>query len=224
MEYYGEKPKKFTKEWWPYFWDYYKWHTIVVVAVIFAIVITVAQVRSQEKYDASLVTAGKILYTDEAKTKLKSNLDKIINDVDDNGTKSVIIEQLAFSLDDEDAQYAGAMQTKFDLKMQTDETFAFVVDKEQLERSFSMTELEGCFAKVDEWLTESIDETDIYKCDGVGYAVNLKNSKLLKDLGINGENAYAFLRYNYKTDKPELEKQYENAKMILNELVKSGKK
>lgn len=221
MEYYGEKPKKFTKEWWPYFWDYYKWHTIVAVAIVLSVVITVVQVKTAEKYDCSLVTAGKIVFTDETRDKLKESLDKIIDDTDENGTKSVLIEQLAFSLDDEDAQYAGAMQTKFDLKMQTDETFAFVIDREQLERSLSSSELEGCFASVDEWLTEEINEADIYEYEGRAFAVNLKNSKLLKDLGINGENAYAVLRYNYKPEKENLEKEFANAKKILNELVKT---
>lgn len=221
MEYYGEKPKKFTKEWWPYFWDYYKWHTIVAVAIVLSVVITVVQVKTAEKYDCSLVTAGKIVFTDETRDKLKESLDKIIDDTDENGTKSVLIEQLAFSLDDEDAQYAGAMQTKFDLKMQTDETFAFVIDQEQLERSLSSSELEGCFASVDEWLTEEINEADIYEYEGRAFAVNLKNSKLLKDLGINGENAYAVLRYNYKPEKENLEKEFANAKKILNELVKT---
>lgn len=221
MEYYGEKPKKFTKEWWPYFWDYYKWHTIVIVAIVLSVAVTVVQVKNAEKYDCSLVTAGKIVFTDETKDKLKESIDKIIDDADGNGTKSVLIEQLAFSLDDEDAQYAAAMQTKFDLKMQTDETFAFVIDQEQLERCVSSSELDGCFASVDEWLTEKIDKADIYEYEGRAFAVNLKNSAILKELGINGENAYALLRYNYKPEKENLEKEFANAKKILNELVKT---
>ena len=32
-EKYGVKPKIFTKEWWPYFWKYYKWHTIAILFV-----------------------------------------------------------------------------------------------------------------------------------------------------------------------------------------------
>ena len=36
-EKYGEVPPKFTKKWWEYFWDYYKWHVIItVVAVLIA--------------------------------------------------------------------------------------------------------------------------------------------------------------------------------------------
>ncbi len=221
MEYYGEKPKKFTKEWWPYFWDYYKWHTIVIVATVLAVVVTVVQVKSQEKYDASLVTVGKIVFTDEVRDQVKSKIDMAIDDVDENGTKSVLIEQLPFSMDDEDAQYASAMLMKYELKLQTDESFAFLCDKEQMERTLSGSETAECFAPLDEWLTEDVNEEDIYTFNGKAYAVNLKNSKILNDAGMNGDNFYAVLRYNYKPQEPELEKQFANAKKILNELVKS---
>lgn len=221
MEYYGEKPKRFTKKWWQYFWDYYKWHTIAIVFVIVCVVVTVVEVKTQEKYDGSLVTVGRVVLTDELSDKLEENIEEAIDDIDQNGEKSILVEQLTFSDDDADVQYSSAMKMKYDLKLQTDESFAFIMDKTQLERSLASPDTDGCFATVTEWLEESVEEDDIFMYDKKPYAVNLKNSKLLKDMGLNGESVYAVLRYNYKPDKEELKLQFENAKKILNALSKS---
>ena len=43
-EKYGTIPKRFTPEWWEYFWMYYKVHTIAITLVILAVAITVYQV------------------------------------------------------------------------------------------------------------------------------------------------------------------------------------
>ena len=221
MEYYGEKPKKFTKEWWPYFWDYYKWHTIAIIFVVVSVVWTAVDIITQEKYDGSLVTVGEVVLTDELSDELKKNVSVAVDDIDGNGTKSVLVEQLAFSDNDVDVQYSSAMKMKYELKLQTDESFAFIMDKTQLERSLSSSDTQGCFATVTEWLTEDINKEDMFEYDKKPYAVSLKNSKLFKDMGLNGENVYAVLRYNYKSDKEELNSQFENAKKILNALLKS---
>ena len=221
MEYYGEKPKRFTKKWWQYFWDYYKWHTIAIVFVIVCVVVTVIEVKTQEKYDGSLVTVGRVVLIDELSDKLEKNIEEAIDDIDQNGEKSILIERLMFSDDDEDVQYSAAMKMKYELKLQTDESFAFIIDKTQLERSLKNSETQGCFATVSEWLTEDVTQEDLFEYNGKAYAVNLQNSKILKDLGLNGQDVYAVLRYNYKPDDEQLNKEFENAKKILNALSKS---
>ena len=42
-EKYGVVPKRFTREWWDYFWMYYKWHTIAIAFVIIAVTVTIVQ-------------------------------------------------------------------------------------------------------------------------------------------------------------------------------------
>ncbi len=220
MEYYGPKPEKFTKKWWEYFWDYYKWHTIVIIAVIIAIITTVVQVLNQEKYDGSLVCAGNVAFPMQYEQMITEHIKEACDDIDADGEKNVLIEQLTFSKDDVDAQYSAAMRTKFDLKLQTNESFAFIMDKELLEQSLTNEQLEGCFAPLDEWLLEDISEENIYSLKGVPYAVKLADSKLLGDMGISGDYFYIVLRYNYDTNDAELEKQFENAKKMLNSIVR----
>ena len=64
-EVYGEKPKKFTKKWWPYFWMYYKWHTISIVAIAVVIISTVMQCVTAEKYDLILTYLGRLHISQE---------------------------------------------------------------------------------------------------------------------------------------------------------------
>ena len=64
-EVYGEKPKKFTREWWPYFWMYYRWHTIIVVVAIIGIAIGVYQKATEVKYDLDIVYRSQSLYIGE---------------------------------------------------------------------------------------------------------------------------------------------------------------
>lgn len=64
-EKYGTIPKRFTKDWWSYFWDYYKVHTLVTVGIIAAIIITIIQVRSTPKYDLYVTYVGDMYLTDE---------------------------------------------------------------------------------------------------------------------------------------------------------------
>ena len=220
MEYYGPKPEKFTKKWWEYFWDYYKWHTIAVVAAILAIITTIVQVVNQTKYDCSLVCAGNVAFPMEFEEKFVTHIEKAVDDLDGDGEKNVLLEQLVFSKDDVDAQYSAAMRTKFDLKFQTNESFAFIMDEELLEQSLTNEQLEGCFVPLNEWLLEDISEESIYSINDIPYAVKLAGSKLLKDVGFSTNNFYAVLRYNYDEKNEEYIKQFENAKKMLNAVVK----
>ena len=54
MEKYGTVPKRFTKAWWEYFWEYYKLHVIVSVVVISMIGISAHQLLTNPKYDVTV--------------------------------------------------------------------------------------------------------------------------------------------------------------------------
>ena len=66
MEKYGEIPKRFTKEWWSYFWDYYKWHVIGGAVVLAMIIITAVQLMSKVAYDEIVTYIGEASYSDSA--------------------------------------------------------------------------------------------------------------------------------------------------------------
>ena len=53
-EKYGEVPPKFTKKWWEYFWDYYKWHVIITVVAVLIASVTIVQCATRPKYECCL--------------------------------------------------------------------------------------------------------------------------------------------------------------------------
>ena len=89
-EKYGTIPKKITKEWWEYFWTYYKWHIIIPFAIILMIVSTIYSQINAEKFDVILTYAGKMNYSQEMTEKLEKELSPLCSDVDGNGKKSLL--------------------------------------------------------------------------------------------------------------------------------------
>lgn len=69
-EFYGEKPKRFSREWWPYFWLYYKWHTIGIAVALLIITTTVVDIINRERYDLEIVYLGSQHIAEESLDKL----------------------------------------------------------------------------------------------------------------------------------------------------------
>ena len=78
-EKYGEVPPKFTKKWWEYFWDYYKWHVIITVVAVLIASVTIVQCATRQKYDMNVVYAGHMNYSEEEINKLKEIISERIS-------------------------------------------------------------------------------------------------------------------------------------------------
>ena len=89
MEKYGTVPKRFTKLWWEYFWDYYKWHTISVAFVSILILVTAVQCATQVKYDMTITVAGDKYLSEDIQSQLSGELGEVIEDCDENGERNV---------------------------------------------------------------------------------------------------------------------------------------
>ena len=70
-ERYGTVPKKFTAEWWDYFWTYYKWYVITILFVVIAIGSTIYGKITEEKFDLTVTYAGNNMYSEEVCDKIK---------------------------------------------------------------------------------------------------------------------------------------------------------
>ena len=57
-EKYGTIPEKFTKAWWAYYWEYYRWYVIVPLVIIIAIGATIYSKVTEEKFDTTLIYAA----------------------------------------------------------------------------------------------------------------------------------------------------------------------
>ena len=132
-EVYGVKPKKFTKEWWPYFWLYYKWHTIVIVLAVIAIIYTIVEMSTQTKYDLKMIYYGYACCDDTAWQDLKAELEPGINDIDDNSEKNIDMFPLTLSTDDSMPQLDSATYVKYTTSYSEDLSQLYIFDKTQMD-------------------------------------------------------------------------------------------
>lgn len=216
-EVYGVKPKKFTKEWWPYFWMYYKWHTIGIVFVVCSVAFTVAQCLMRPKIDLSMTYAGHHVFSDEQSAQISADMGEMIDDIDGDGHRNVDFQRYTFidKPGSEESDYA--MQTKLNMEFYNDRSYIFLPDEQIIKVMTNNDYNDDLYMPVTEWAKEFPDESLLYSVDGVPYAVKLTESAYLNSLGYNTE-MYIMLKRNAKDD--ELERAaYEQSVKIANMLI-----
>lgn len=216
-EVYGVKPKKFTKEWWPYFWMYYKWHTIGIVFVVLAVTITVAQCLMRPKIDLAMTYAGHHVFSDEQSAQISADMGEVIDDIDGDGHRNVDFQRYVFidKPGSEESDYA--MQTKLNMEFYNDRSYIFLSDEQLLKTLTNNDYYDDLYTPVTEWAQSMPDESLLYSLDGVPYAVKLTDSAYLNSLGYNTE-MYIMLKRDTKDD--ELEKAaYQQSVKIANKLI-----
>ena len=216
-EVYGEKPKKFTRGWWPYFWLYYRWHVIVIGIVCLFFAIGIRQCAKSEKYDLVTVYSGVRAISDEDAAKIEDFMSAYVDDIDKNGKQKVFFEQLNVSGEKQDFQYNSAMQTRLLIEMQSETVFLYIMDKKQMSEIIDNPEVNGAFVPVEEWADADLREDCLYGTDGVNRAVSLKDSTLLSETGFKCEDLYVFIQENADDKSSQL---YENSVRIANALLK----
>lgn len=178
-EKYGEIPKLFTKQWWEYFWDYYKIHTIVVLFLIISIVGTVYSFVTRTIYDLEITYAGEMYFKDEEIKGFTDKVEGIIPDVDENGQKNVYVRQITYS-DVDEATYIAASNQRLFLEFTSTDVIMFVLSKEKAEYVFSADGLEGAFKEVSSWCDETDEDRLLYSKDGKAYGVRLDDGVFAK--------------------------------------------
>lgn len=217
-EHYGVKPKAFTKEWWPYFWMYYKWHVVAVVVMGIFVITGVTQCVNKEHYDLEVAYSGDKYYEDSVWTSIETELEEDIADIDDDGEKNIRISPIV-TIDEpgyEEQNYT--MQMKHVAELTSELMCVCIYDKRTMEQyDESITD---SFCMPQEWLDFEVDEDMIgYSKTGKACAVSLKNSSILKSAGIDCEDLYVLVKMN--TDKSgENNAVHENAVTVANNLVK----
>lgn len=216
MEKYGTIPPRFTKEWWSYFWDYYKWHTLGSAFALVLIVTSAVQCATKTKYDMTLTYAGNSSFSDEFSENISSNLGEVIDDIDDNGQKNVFFQPLTFGQENADPQYEMAMQTKLSLEFSAGETYLFIFSKDVADNYLNSDSSEGLFLPLDEWITDNslTDGVQLEMAGGKAYGVSLAESAYFKNLGLDMSQQYIVMRTPRDSELKDekMSAQYENAK------------
>ncbi len=201
MERYGEKPKRFTREWFEYVWEYYKIHIIVTILVIAAVVYTWVSIATRPYYDLYVCFAGEAFLEDSAKEALSMELKNYAEDV--NGDGKVQVKILDYSVPDsfDDQQYAQTMDTKLYLEFQAGDAYVFVMPKEKADKLIEDEALNGVFEETSEWGAADGDNK---------YFAAAGENGVLKKCGIS--DFYIGVR-NDMSRNDEGRQQYENAEV-----------
>lgn len=192
MEVYGKKPKRFTKEWWEYFWDYYKIHTFVTIFAIIIIVSTLVECANKVHYDMQLDFISEYGLTEESKSKIEELMENETEDVTGNEKKEAFLNLLNMS-DMSDPQMVQAMQTKLMVEAACSEAYIFILSPKYVEYFKGS----GMFLNTAQWTDKESSNNEV---------VSLKDCEKLKQLGVDTENLYIGIR-NIRED----EKKDENA-------------
>lgn len=218
-EKYGEVPKLFTKAWWEYFWDYYKWHTISILAVLLVVGLVIYQKATEPKYEFNVSYSSDYNLSDESEKALREMMSEFVTDSDGDGQDGVAINQMVFKEGSNDPQFEYTMVTRLQLEITDENTILYIFDENKAKYLVDSESMDGAFLKTEEWLDSEIDEERLYIHDGEAYAVSLSGSKFMEECGISSGNLYIALR-NYNEDiDDEMKEKIADAKNIANAII-----
>lgn len=127
-----------------YIWMYYKWWIIGILAVVIAVGGTAHEIITRPKYDVEIAFYTDKPISDETITSMEEYFSQFVDDVDNDGQKSVKIYNSSLSIAGNDASMKMAMQTKFTAELAAksypvylfDETFAEIIKQDSYKDSF----------------------------------------------------------------------------------------
>lgn len=221
-EHYGVVPKRFTKEWWPYYWMYYKWPTIGTAFALALIIVTVVQCAARERYDVNVNYTGEAVFAPETARKVEEVLSEYIEDADGDGVKNVFFQQLNLSNTSGSEELDYALQVKHDLELSEDTSYLYMYDKAEAELMLERDSADDVYLPIDEWLDGAAPDTEdgvLCSKSGTPIAVLASSSALLEGAGMNTEGLYIAVRRNYSDEEFNLAA-YRSAAAMANAILK----
>lgn len=220
-EKYGTIPPKFTREWWKYFWDYYKVHTIVTVILVAAVALTVYSKVTAPKYDLTLCYAGASVLNEQTEEAIRKEASKITPDVNESGDSLCDFYQMSFPVDDLKDEFAMAMHTKMQLSLAGDEIYLYILDKSHLE-FYATEKLDHCpFAPLKNWLGKDY-KFSRYSVEGEEVGISLEGNQFLEKNGIDSSDKYLVMRYYPREDQKKQLDGYKAAVKLANSILTYG--
>jgi len=207
-------PKAFTKAWFSYIWDYYKYHILGVLAAVVVGIYTVVQIVTAVKYDLNINFIAKDIMTVEAGEKVVAACKNVCDDLDSNGEVNISFTQHNFTDEAmQDQELHTTLMNKMMSYFAADDELLYIVDDYMLTRILSLSQTEGIFIPVSEWANTGVEEKNMY-------AASLKNSTVLENAMVDTSDMYLLVRMNYNENSEKLELKEENAIKIANFLIK----
>lgn len=216
-EKYGEVPKRYTKAWWEYFWEYYKWHTIVILTVIAVAAVCIYQAVTNPEYYFNISYAGDFYLTDEQEAKLSEKLSSLVEDKE--GFDGIALNQVAFVEGNEDPQALYTKVTRLQLEVTNEETMIYLFDGDKAKYYIESDSMDDAFLEVGEWVGSDISEDRLIGKDEKAYAIRLDDSEFLSECGIDSQELYIALRNHTPEENEKLAEKISDAKSIANTIL-----
>lgn len=206
MEVYGEKPQKFTAKWWGYVWDYYKWHFVCVIFIIFIMVTTLHQCATRPNYDLKVTAITEQNLVMSQTDTLTEMAQGVISDATGNGEIEAFVMPICMS-DESDAQTIQAGYAKFAVEMSMPEAYVFIMSQVFADKVAEGELLEPASV----WADGRDDE----------YLISLAGNEKLEALGIDtGELYLGVVKLFDDKKEDEVEKaRYENGVLFARHLL-----
>ena len=218
-EVYGVKPKMFTREWWPYFWMYYKWHTIGIVFAAVCIISFTVGCITKTQYDLIVTYAGGAPWQTGAGEALEERLSEVITDADGNGQKNVLVEKVVMDSSGTDVALNYNLQVKVDIELSQEIYNLYLFDEDEMKLMLGRDEANLMFTPVSDWAEAAVPEDKLYTKDGTAYAVSMEDNAYLKDIGVPTKGLYMLVRN--KVNESELcKKSHDGAVAAANLILK----
>ena len=218
-EKYGTVPPRFTRAWWEYFWEYYKWHVIITAAAILITVVTIVQCASRKEYDFIVVYGGYMHLDETSENILDETARNYAVDADDSGEILTHIVPLEFTNIDGNEDYDMAIQQKLDITFMDDCTFIYLMDDTLAQRYAERKDTMVAFENIEEIVDTSGVEVLRHAPENTGFAVSLKDSTYLKEKGIKCDKLYLLVRRNMRGGE-ENDRAYDAAVNMARELIR----
>ena len=197
MEYYGEKPKRFSKEWWENYVYYYKKHTIIGICAVLVLGYIIYTDVTATKYDLQIDYISELGIFQEQTAKIEELASGAIDDVTGNDVCDAFVMPIDMAPSN-DMQYGQAMQVKYMTEMGYSEGFVFIVSKKYADEMAGS----GFFEEASLW-TNAEDGAE---------CVSLAGCQKLEGLAMPLDELYVGVR-KLRDDEKEEEKaiaKYEN--------------
>lgn len=210
--------KKTLKAKWDNYWYYYKIHTWIGIFVLFVMIVSISQCIQTVKPDVTVdvVTTGALT---ESFWDADEYLNENITDINEDGNKHISWSSLYISAEGTGEQDV-AMQQKMMVELAAGDVTLFLFDKTNLDRYITQDAYSPLADFIDLTPYEN-EEGKLIERDGTVYAISLKGSQKLTEMGFANDDLYAAFRFVPEKSAKDEKKmaEYKNAAVILEELL-----
>ena len=202
-EVYGEKPKRFTKKWWSYFWDYYKWYVVAGVFLLMIVLGLLHHRYQMSKYDLTLYYAGPHYFPANHVEEISEELGALCDDVNKDGEKFISFANLTISTEDFDPEYKSSMLITLQFALEEEEIYVYIIHKNFAPRYVAQTAKDSRYAPTKDWLTADVKNAKFLSAHNLDYGVSLDGYKLFEEWNFDPKDHYLLIRKK-PSDKDEL--------------------